>query len=484
MLMPDLFQLARIALLEPAGITEQSLSAVLEKILSRCVDYADLYFQETHSEAWALEDGIIKSGEYHLDRGVGVRVLHGEKTGFAYADDILLPALTQAANTASSIVNSGQNRSVKSWQRQPGQHLYLPNNPLNSWDEQQKVAFLHKLNAYLQQLDNRIVQSSISLLAEYDSILVVSSEGILAADIRPLVRLNISVVLEEQGKRENGYAGCGGRYDYNYFTTEDEIFAYARAAVAQANLNLQAIPAPAGTIPVVLGSGWPGVLIHEAVGHGLEGDFNRKGVSVYSGKLGQLVASPLCTVVDNGTLPQRRGSLNVDDEGTPTQCTTLIDNGVLANYLQDRRNANLMQLPTTGNGRRESYAHLPMPRMTNTYLLPGASDPEEIIASVDYGLYAANFSGGQVDITSGKFVFSTAEAYLIEKGQITTAVKGATLIGNGPEVLKNITMVGNNLALDSGIGICGKDGQSVPVGVGMPTVKVNALTVGGTNTNG
>jgi TldD protein len=479
--MSNLLHLGRHSLLEPSGITDRELEAVMGKILVNNVDYADLYFQSNYSESWVLEDGIIKGGSYQVDRGVGVRALSGEKTGFAYADDILLPALEQAAATASSIVKHGQERSVQAWKKTAGNELYLPVNPLPSWTEDQKINLLQKLDRYVRQLDPRIVQASISLSGEFETVLIVTSEGQLAADIRPLVRLNISVVIEQHGRRETGYYGGGGRYDYSHFDSEDSVHEFAREAVRQAALNLEAVPAPAGTMPVVLGAGWPGVLIHESMGHGLEGDFNRKGLSIYSNRIGETVASPLCTIVDNGALPERRGSLNIDDEGTPTQCTVLIEGGVLRSYMQDRRNAELMGTKSTGNGRRESYAHLPIPRMTNTYLLPGKSVPEEVIASVEKGIYAANLGGGQVDITSGKFVFSTSEAYLIEKGKITTPVKGATLIGNGPDILNKITMVANDLKLDSGIGICGKDGQSVPVGVGMPTVRVDGLTVGGTS---
>jgi TldD protein len=479
--MNNLLQLGRNNLLDPSGITDAELESVMGKILVNGVDYADLYFQSTYSESWFLEDGIIKGGNYDVDRGIGVRALSGEKTGFAYADDIMLPALEQAATTASSIVKHGQEKRIKAWQKRDGHELYLPVNPLTSWNETEKINLLQRLDQYIHQLDKRIVQAGIGLSGEFETILIVTSDGQIAADVRPLVRLNIDVVLEHHGRREHGYSGGGGRFDYSYFANEEMVFEYAREAVRQAVLNLEAIPAPAGTMPVVLGPGWPGVLIHESVGHGLEGDFNRKGLSIYSGKIGERVASPLCTIVDNGSLPQRRGSLNIDDEGTPTQCTTLIENGILRNYMLDKRNAELMGLQPTGNGRRESYSHLPMPRMTNTYLLPGQSTPEEIIASVEKGIYAVNFGGGQVDITSGKFVFTTSEAYLIEKGKITAPVKGATLIGNGPDTLNKISMVGNDLKLDGGIGVCGKDGQSVPVGVGMPTVRIDGITVGGTS---
>ncbi len=479
--MNKFLDIAKQDLLDPAGLTDNQLQTVLSNVLGQSIDNADLYFQSTHSETWVLEDGIIKGGSYNIDRGVGVRAMSGEKTGFAYSDDILMPALDQAAKAARSISQSGGHQAIKTWQKTVGHELYLPINPLNSLNENEKIALLQRVDAYARKLDSRVIQVNVNLASEYETVLIMASDGHLAADVRPLVRLNVSVVVEQNGRREQGYAGGGGRYDYLYFVENDLASSYAREAVRQALVNLEAIDAPAGTMPVVLGPGWPGVLLHEAVGHGLEGDFNRKGTSVFSGKIGQQVASTLCTVVDDGTLPNRRGSLNVDDEGVPTQCTVLIEKGILRNYIQDKRNARLMGMQSTGNGRRESYAHTPMPRMTNTYMLPGESLPEEIIASVKKGIYAVNFGGGQVDITSGKFVFSASEAYLIEDGKITKPVKGATLIGNGPEVLTKVSMVGNDLKLDTGIGICGKDGQSVPVGVGQPTLKVDALTVGGTN---
>ncbi len=479
--MASFLEIARHDLLEPAGLTENHLQGVLGSILGNAVDNADLYFQSTYSESWVLEDGIIKGGSFNIDRGVGVRAMSGEKTGFAYSDDILVPALDQAAEAARSISTHGGQQAIKTWRRTAGHELYLPVNPLLSLNENDKVALLQRVDAYARQQDPRVIQVNVNLAAEYETVLIMASDGHLAADVRPLVRLNVSVVVEQNGRREQGYAGGGGRYDYHYFVEQDLALEYAREAVRQAVVNLSAVDAPAGTMPVVLASGWPGVLLHEAVGHGLEGDFNRKGTSVFSGRMGQMVASPLCTVVDDGTLPNRRGSLNVDDEGVPTQCTVLIEKGILRNYIQDKRNARLMGMESTGNGRRESYAHVPMPRMTNTYMLPGESTPEEIIGSVKKGIYAVNFAGGQVDITSGKFVFSASEAYLIEDGKITVPVKGATLIGNGPDVLTRVSMVGNDLKLDSGIGICGKDGQSVPVGVGQPTLKVDTLTVGGTN---
>jgi TldD protein len=473
-------EIASHDLLEPAGLTESQLQNVLGSIMGNSVDNADLYFQAVYSEGWVLEDGIIKGGSYNIDRGVGVRAMSGEKTGFAYSDDILMPALEQAAAAARSISKHGGAQSVQAWQKAPSHELYLPVNPLISLSENDKVALLQRVDACARQADPRVIQVSASISAEYETILVMASDGHLAADVRPLVRLNVSVVVEHKGRRENGYSGGGGRYDYVELMADDKPLEYAREAVRQALVNLEAVDAPAGTMMVVLGPGWPGVLLHEAVGHGLEGDFNRKGASLYSGKMGQQVTSTLCTIVDDGTLPNRRGSLNVDDEGTPTQCTVLIEKGILKNYMQDKKNARLMGMQSTGNARRESYAHIPMPRMTNTYMLAGDSTHEEIISSVKKGIYAANFGGGQVDITSGKFVFSANEAYLIENGKITKPVKGATLVGNGPDVLTKVSMVGNNLKLDSGIGICGKDGQSVPVGVGQPTLRVDALTVGGT----
>lgn len=480
--MANNLDIARQALLEPAGLTENQLHSILNRVLTHSVDNADLYFQTVHSESWSLEDGIIKGGSFNIDRGVGVRAISGEKTGFAYSDDIILPALEAAANAASSIAKQGGNGSIKAWGKQLGGHqLYLPIDPLTTLSEQEKLTLLRQVDSQARQLDPRITQVNVSLVGVYEIILVLGSDGHLAADVRPLVRMSVSVIAEEKGKREQGFAGGGARTGYAFFLKDDTALDYAREAVRQATLNLEAVHAPAGTMPVVLGPGWPGVLLHEAVGHGLEGDFNRKGSSAFSGRLGERVASAGCTVVDDGTLQDRRGSLNVDDEGTPTQRTVLIENGILKGYIQDKLNARLMGMQSTGNGRRESYAHLPLPRMTNTYMLPGAYAAEEIIATVDKGLYAANFAGGQVDITSGKFVFSACEAYLIENGKITKPVKGATLIGNGPEVLNKVSMIGNDLQLDSGIGTCGKEGQSVPVGVGQPTLKIDAMTVGGTH---
>lgn len=473
--------LAREALFEPTGLTDHQLQALLARLQVPGVDMADLYFQSVQSESWSLEDGLIKSGSFDIDRGVGVRVVSGEKTGFAYSDDLIFPALESAATVAASIARSGQQGQIQAWQKtQPVPPLYTTADPILSLSEQDKLDLLHQVDKKARAADPRIQQVSVSLIGVREIVLILNSEGLIAADVRPLIRLNVQVIAEEKGSREQGFAGGGGRADYRYFLQEDVAGLLAEEAVRQAVTQLSAIPAPAGAMPVVLGPGWPGILLHEAVGHGLEGDFNRKGSSIFSHRLGERVASPGCTVVDDGTLPNRRGSLTIDDEGTPTQRTVLIEKGILKGYMQDKLNARLMGTQSTGNGRRESYAYLPMPRMTNTYLLPGPYAPEEIIASVDRGLYAVNFSGGQVDITSGKFVFSACEAYLIEKGKVTQPVKGATLIGNGPEVLTRVSMLGHDLKLDSGIGSCGKEGQSVPVGVGQPTLKIDCLTVGGT----
>ena len=471
---------AQSLLLSPGGIGENELQTVLDRIMTHRVDSADLYFQSSRQESWVLEDGIVKEGNYNIEQGVGVRAVSGEKTGFAYSDEIILPALEQTATAARAIARSGSAGQVQAWSRRAGHQLYAPVDPLETLSAQDKVDLLYRLDAEARRLDSRVSRVIISLAAEREVILVAASDGTLAADIRPLVRLNVNVVAEQNGRREQGSAGGGGRTGYEYFLEQDRGLEYVQKAVQQALVNLQAEEAPAGTMQVVLGPGWPGVLLHEAVGHGLEGDFNRKGSSAFSGRIGEQVASTQCTVVDDGTLARRRGSLNIDDEGTPTQQTVLIENGILKNYMQDKLNARLMGLEPTGNGRRESYAHLPLPRMTNTYMLPGSHDPEEIIASVKKGLYAVNFGGGQVDITSGKFVFSASEAYLIENGKIGRPVKGATLIGNGPDVLTRVSMVGNDLKLDDGVGVCGKEGQSVPVGVGQPTLRIDGLTVGGT----
>ncbi len=481
--MTDILEIARHDLLDPTGLTDTELQRVLHQLVSRQVDYADLYFQSTYMESWVLEEGIIKGGSFDIDRGVGVRALSGEKTGFAYADDIILPALLEAASAARSIAKQGGDQQVKAWHKLPGHHLYQPINPLHSLSEQDKVSLLQNVDQYIRDKDSRVIQVNLSLFGEYESILVLTSDGTLAADIRPLVRFNINLIIMQNGRRESGHAGGGGRVDYHTFIENKLAYDFADEALRQAILNLEAVDAPAGPMMVVLGAGWPGVLLHEAVGHGLEGDFNRKGISAYSGRMGQQVASSLCTIVDNGTLPARRGSLNIDDEGIPTQNNVLIEHGILRQYMMDKRNARLMNTVSTGNGRRESYAHIPMPRMTNTYMMPGESIPEDIIASVKKGLYAVNFGGGQVDITSGKFVFSASEAYLIQDGKIGAPVKGAVLTGNGPDVLTKVSMVGNDLKLDTGVGTCGKDGQNVPVGVGQPTLRVDELIVGGTQSS-
>lgn len=467
-------------LLGPGGLDLDALPALLGELAGPGIDAADLYFQSLVSESWLLEDGIVKDGSFHLDQGVGVRAQSGDKTGFAYSNAITEEALRQAAQAARSIARAGKQGRVQSFASPQVQRLYTSGNPLEVIDRAEKVELLKRIDAATRALDPRIKQVTVSLAGTWEHVLVAASDGSLSADVRPLVRFNVSVIVEQNGRRERGGQGGGGRTDYRYFLEEDRAMGYAREALRQALVNLEAVPAPAGTLPVVLGPGWSGVLLHEAVGHGLEGDFNRKGSSAYSGRIGERVASSLCTIVDDGTLAGRRGSLSVDDEGTPTQCTTLIEKGVLKGYMQDKLNARLMGVSPTGNGRRESYSHLPMPRMTNTYMLAGDSDPAEIIASVKKGLFCASLGGGQVDITSGKFVFSTSEAYLIEDGRITAPVKGATLIGNGPEVMNRVSMVGNDLSLDSGVGTCGKDGQSVPVGVGQPTLKIDAITVGGT----
>jgi TldD protein len=426
-----------------------------------------------------LEDGIVRDGNHSIEQGVGVRAVAGEKTGFAYSDDIVLPQLLEAAGAARAIARDG-NGAGKPLAVRGTRALYPADDPIDGLDNAAKIALLRELDALARSLDPRIQQVIVSVSATHDSILVAAADGTLAADVRPLTRVNVQVIAESNGRRETGYAGGGGRCAYRELIDSGRPHAWAREAVRQALVNLDAVAAPAGSMDVVLGPGWPGVLLHEAIGHGLEGDFNRKGTSAFAGRMGDKVAADGVTVVDDGTLPGRRGSLSIDDEGTPTHCTTLIENGRLVGYMQDKHNARLMGMAPTGNGRRESFAHLPMPRMTNTYMLAGTRDPAEIIASVEHGLYAVNFGGGQVDITNGKFVFSASEAYLIEHGKVTRPVKGATLIGSGPDVLTRVAMIGNDLALDEGVGVCGKEGQSVPVGVGMPTTKVLAMTVGGT----
>ncbi len=478
--MSDLLKIAEKQILAPAGISHHEVEKCLGSMMGGAIDNADMYFQTTVEQSWIFENGILKEGSFDKEQGVGVRAISGEKTGFAYSDDIILPALDEAAHAAGSIARHGGGH-VQAFEKVAGHNLYPTQNPIGQIPEEEIILLLQTIDEKARKEDPRVNQVIINLTAEHEVIMVVSSDGRMAADVRPLVRLNVSVIVEDKGQREQATAGGGGRGDYQYFLQDERGVGFAKEAVRQAITNLDAVAAPAGTMPVVLGPGWPGVLLHEAVGHGLEGDFIRKGTSAFTGRLGERVATPGVTVMDDGTLAGRRGSLNMDDEGTPTQCTTLIEDGILKGFMQDSLNARLMKTQSTGNGRRESYAHLPMPRMTNTYMLAGPYAPEEIIKSVKKGLYAVNFGGGQVDITSGKFVFSASEAYLIEDGKITKPVKGATLIGDGPDVLTKVSMIGNDLKLDSGIGVCGKQGQSVPVGVGQPTLKVDELTVGGTS---
>jgi len=478
----SILQQAQQQLFEPSGLNENQLDKVFSHLQG--ADLADLYFQSNRFESWVLEEGIIKNGSYSIEQGVGVRMVVGEQTGFAYSDEITLEALTASAKAAAAIGKAGQNKSTQAWKSRQSPNviaLYATDNPLASMSEDEKIALLRLADKEARAASPHVTQVIANIAGVHEHILVADIEGNMNADVRPLVRMNITVIVEKDGKRESAGSGGGGRYGFDYFTQADRIREYASEAVRLALVNLDAVDAPAGSQTVVLGPGWPGVLLHEAIGHGLEGDFNRKGTSAFSGRIGETVAAKGVTVVDDGTLENRRGSLSIDDEGTPTNCTTLIEDGVLKGYMQDKLNARLMGEKSTGNGRRESYAHLPMPRMTNTYMLAGEADPEEIIASVKKGLYAVNFGGGQVDITSGKFVFSASEAYLIENGKVTRPVKGATLIGNGPDVLTKVSMIGNDLALDKGVGVCGKGGQSVPVGVGQPTLKIDGLTVGGTD---
>ena len=466
-------------LLAPYSLADHDLERVLGTLMGHRLDYADLYFQYRRAESWSLEEGIVKSGSFDIEQGVGVRAVSGEKTAFAYSDDISLPALDAAARATRAIADAGAERSVSVGRARAMPPLYRGDDPLASLGDTEKVRLLERLEGFARAEDSRVTQVMAHVAGSWEVVMVARSDGHMAADVRPLVRVSLSVIMEDGTRREQGSAGGGGRFNYAYFTDE-RLREYARAAVHQARTNLDAVAAPAGTMTVVLGSGWPGILLHEAIGHGLEGDFNRKGSSAFSGRIGQQVASRGVTVVDDGTLAARRGSLTVDDEGNPTNRTVLIEDGILTAYMQDMLNARLMGVAPTGNGRRESYAHLPMPRMTNTYMLGGDKHPEEILRSVKKGLYAVNFGGGQVDITSGKFVFSASEAYLIEDGKITRPVKGATLIGNGPDALTRVSMIGNDMALDPGVGTCGKDGQSVPVGVGQPTLRIDGLTVGGT----
>ncbi len=475
--------LARNALLVPTGLTDQDLNKVLAQLLSSDTTLADLYFQSARYESWGLEDGIVKSGSYRIEQGVGVRAVCGEQSGFAYSDEMTLEALLDSAKAARAISRSGQSGTVKTLSSQaPSRYLYVQDDPLVSLAEEDKIALLRHIDSRARAASPYVKQVMANLVAVHETILIIDEQGRMTADIRPLVRCNVSVIVERDGQTESASSGGGGRFDLRYFLNDYRADGYVDEAVRQALVNLDAKPAPAGNMTVVLGPGWPGVLLHEAIGHGLEGDFNRKGTSAFSGRIGERVAARGITVVDNGNIKDRRGSLTVDDEGTATQCTALIEDGILKTYMMDRQNAALMNTRSTGNGRRQSYAYLPMPRMTNTYMRNGEHDPAEIIASVEKGIYAVNFSGGQVDITSGKFVFSSSEAYMIENGKLTYPVKNATLIGNGPDVLTRVSMVANDSALDTGIGVCGKEGQSVPVGVGQPTLRVDGLTVGGTAT--
>jgi len=479
--MSKTLDIAKHQLLDSGGLQVNDIQKTLDQLMQHDIDTADLYFESSHAESWVLEDGIVKEGSHSIDQGVGVRAISGDKTGFAYSDEIILPALTSAAEAARVIARSGGEGRLQAWKQQNSPVLYTASNPLTSISAEEKVKLLKRIDTEARKKDPRVKQVLVGMNALHTTVLVAASDGTFAADIRPLVRLNINVIVEQNGRIEKGGAGGGGRLGYEYFLNDNLYATYIDEAVTQALTNLEAVNAPAGAMTVVLGPGWPGILLHEAIGHGLEGDFNRKKTSAFSGRIGERVATPEVTVVDDGTIVNRRGSLNLDDEGTPTQCTTLIERGILRGYLQDKHNAKLMGMQPTGNGRRESYAHLTMPRMTNTYMLGGSHTPEEIIASVSKGIYAQQFGGGQVDITNGKFVFSASQAYLIENGKITRPIKGATIIGNGPDVLTKVSMVGNDMQLDSGIGTCGKDGQSVPVGVGQPTIRIDNLTVGGTS---
>ena len=478
--MTELLTQAEHRLLRPGGLSANDLDRVFARLTGPSIDAADLYFQHSRSESWVLEDGIVKEGNHSIEQGVGVRALSGEKTGFAYSDEIVLPSLLEAAGSARAIAQASANGTGKPLAVATGRALYPAIDPIETLSSEDKIALLREIDALCRSLDPRVKQVIASVAASLETVLLAASDGTLAADVRPLVRINVQVIAEQNGRRESGSAGGGGRYGFRELLDNGRAHAFAREAVRVALVNLDSVDAPAGNMPVVLGPGWPGVLLHEAIGHGFEGDFNRKGTSAFAGMLGEKVAAPGVTVVDDGTLAGRRGSLSIDDEGVPTNCTVLVEDGVMKGYMQDKLNARLMNMAPTGNGRRESFAHLPMPRMTNTYMLPGERDPGEIIASVKKGLYAVNFGGGQVDITNGKFTFSASEAYLIEDGKVTRPVKGATLVGSGPEVLKRVSMIGNDLKLDEGVGVCGKDGQSVPVGVGQPTLKIDRMTVGGT----
>ncbi len=478
--MTDVYAAAQDQILGASDIGIEDLQQTLDSMMSHSIDYGEVYLQSVRSESWGLEDGIVKDGSFSVDAGIGVRALAGEKTGFAYSDDMLLSGLKQAAGAARTIASRGQERQPVAATRVDAPSLYPAVNPISLLDEVAKVRLLQRVDKVAREADTRVKEVNVRIAANHDVMMVLATDGTYGADVRPLVRLDVSVIVEANGRRERGNAGGGGRRGLDSLAADSWADDLAREAVRMALVNLDAVDAPAGPMPVVLGPGWPGVLLHEAVGHGLEGDFNRKGSSTFANRVGQQVASELCTVIDDGTLDGRRGSLTVDDEGTPTQSTVLIENGTLVGYMQDKLNARLMNVASTGNGRRQSYAHTPMPRMTNTFMRAGEHDPEEILGTVDNGVYAVNFGGGSVDITSGRFVFSATEAYLIENGRITAPIRGATLIGNGPEVMNKVSMVGNDLTLDGGVGVCGKDGQSVPVGVGQPTLKVDEIVVGGT----
>ncbi len=466
-------------ILNPGGLTLDMLPNLFSRVASRTIDYADLYFQYSRSESWSIEDGIVKVGSFNIDQGVGARTIVDEKTAFAYSDEISIAAIHSALDATKAIAGEGATK-VMPTRVTASPALYSSEDPLLGYSNAEKIRLLEKIEGYARQIDARVTQVVANLAAVHDTILLTRLDGHVVSDVRPLIRLSIQVIVEDKGRREQGSFGGGGRFSYDYFSDE-RLKEYAQKSVDQALINIDAEAAPAGEMTVVLGAGWPGILLHEAIGHGLEGDFNRKGSSAFSGRIGERVAAKGVTVVDDGTIPDRRGSLSVDDEGTPTSNTVLIDDGILCCYMQDTLNARLMGVAPTGNGRRESYAHVPMPRMTNTYMLNGAMERDDILSSVANGIYATNFGGGQVDIVSGKFVFSASEAYLIENGKITKPVKGATLIGNGPDVLTRVSMIGNDMSLDSGVGTCGKDGQSVPVGVGQPTLRIDGLTVGGTD---
>ena len=474
------FQFSNKFIINKSDLSHQNIIKYLDDIKNNSVDYADIYFQYSKNEFWSLEDGVVKNGSYSIDQGVGIRSISGEKTAFTYSDDISNAALKAAVKAINSMGSQGKGVTYQLPKDNVPSQKYIDKDPTQSIENNEKIMILEKIDNLAKTLSPLVSKVSASLASSYDIILIQNHFGHLVEDVRPLVRLSVSVIVESKGKREQGSSGGGGRYSLNYF--DDEILSkYTKEAVDSALINLEADASPAGSMTVVLGSGWPGILLHEAIGHGLEGDFNRKGTSAFSNKMGQQVAAKGIHIVDDGTIDDRRGSLNVDDEGNATKNTTLIEDGKLVGYIQDTQNAKLMNMEVTGNGRRESYAHLPMPRMTNTYMLNGNHTKEEIIKSVKNGLYANNFGGGQVDITSGKFVFSASEAYIIKDGRISHPVKGATIIGNGPDILKQVSMVGNDLSLDSGVGTCGKDGQSVPVGVGQPTLKIDNIVVGGTN---